>query len=606
MRSAQKPYMTPVPHSPPRFRRATRHAQPERDPLHLPRLLRGRRPRDGRRRRRWCRRTIRPCCSSTPAWCRSRTTSPAPRPRRAPRATSSQKCVRAGGKHNDLDNVGYTARHHTFFEMLGNFSFGDYFKERAIEHAWDLLTKEFGLDRREAAGHRLSHRRRGLRPLEEDRRPAGRARSSASPTTDNFWSMGDTGPCGPCTEIFYDHGDHIPGGPPGSAGRGRRPLRRDLEPGLHAVRAVRRRLARDLPKPSIDTGMGLERIAAVLQGVHDNYDIDLFRTPDRAPRKTLTGDAGRGRPTAPSHRVIADHLRSTSFLIADGVTPSNEGRGYVLRRIMRRAMRHAHLLGADEPLMHRLVPTLVERDGRGLSRAAPRRGLHRRHPAPGGGALPPHARPRHEPARRGDRRLPGGRHAVRRDRLQALRHLRLPARPDPGRGARQAASPSTSTASTPPWTSSASRAREHWTGSGQTAAAGEWFALRDRLGADRVHRLRRRPRRRRELLALVEDGARGRRRRGRRDRSRSLFDQHPLLRRERRPGRRQGRGRLGRRRRPGARHPEAGRRPASSTRSRSLQGAPDGRRRGAADGRRRGRARPPAPTTRPPTCCTRR
>lgn len=286
----------------------------------------------------------------------------------APRAASSQKSVRAGGKHNDLDNVGYTARHHTFFEMLGNFSFGDYFKEGAIEHAWNLLTKEFKLPAEklcvtvyhtddEAAA--LWKKIAGL-PDEKIIRIA---------TSDNFWSMGDTGPCGPCSEIFYDHGEHIPGGPPGSPD----------EDGDRFVEiwnlvfmqfeqfADGRRI--DLPKPQIDTGMGLERIAAVMQGVHDNYDVDLFRTLIEAS-KNLVGGGSNGA----SHRVIADHLRSTSFLIADGVSPSNEGRGYVLRRIMRRAMRHAHLLGAEDPLMHRLAPVLVAEMGEAypeLRRAEP-------------------------------------------------------------------------------------------------------------------------------------------------------------------------------------------------------------------------------------------
>jgi alanyl-tRNA synthetase len=274
------------------------------------------------------------------------------------RATSSQKCVRAGGKHNDLDNVGYTARHHTFFEMLGNFSFGDYFKEQAIELAWRLMSKDLGID--------TSRLLVTVHASDEDaaalwRKVAGlpdqkiiRINSS-----DNFWSMGDTGPCGPCSEIFYDHGAHIPGGPPGSPDEdGDRFVEIwNLVFMQYEQHADGRRT--DLPRPSIDTGMGIERLAAVLQGVHDNYDIDLFRTLIAAS-KDLTGNAGSN---GPSHRVIADHLRSTSFLIADGVTPSNEGRGYVLRRIMRRAMRHAHLLGAAEPLMHRLVPTLVAEMG---------------------------------------------------------------------------------------------------------------------------------------------------------------------------------------------------------------------------------------------------
>ncbi len=277
-----------------------------------------------------------------------------------PRATSSQKSIRAGGKHNDLDNVGYTARHHTFFEMLGNFSFGDYFKEQAITLAWDLLTKEFRLPPEKLTvtvyhtddeAHGLWKKIAGL----DDRRIIRIA------TADNFWSMGDTGPCGPCSEIFFDHGDHIAGGPPGSPDE-------DGDRFVEIWNLVFMQFEQfadgrrePLPKPSIDTGMGLERVAAVLQGVHDNYDVDLFRALIAASRD-LVGGAGGGA-NGPSHRVIADHLRSTSFLIADGVTPSNEGRGYVLRRIMRRAMRHAHLLGAEEPLMHRLAPTLIGQMG---------------------------------------------------------------------------------------------------------------------------------------------------------------------------------------------------------------------------------------------------
>ena len=279
----------------------------------------------------------------------------------APRAASSQKCVRAGGKHNDLDNVGYTARHHTFFEMLGNFSFGDYFKDRAIELAWTLITKEFALpvekllvtvyaDDDEA--HALWRRIAGLPD----------ARIIRIPTSDNFWSMGDTGPCGPCSEIFYDHGEAIPGGPPGSVDEdGDRWVEIWNLVFMQYEQFGGDRPREPLPKPSIDTGMGLERVAAVLQGVTSNYDVDLFRTLI-ARSVDLTGVPAEG-DAAPSHRVLADHLRASAFLIADGVTPSNEGRGYVLRRIMRRAMRHAHLLGAADPLMHRLVPTLTAEMG---------------------------------------------------------------------------------------------------------------------------------------------------------------------------------------------------------------------------------------------------
>jgi len=275
-------------------------------------------------------------------------------------ATSSQKCVRAGGKHNDLDNVGYTARHHTFFEMLGNFSFGDYFKEQAIHHAWTLITREWGIspdrltvtvyhDDDEAFGHWKK-----IAGLPDDR-------IIRIATSDNFWSMGDTGPCGPCSEIFYDHGDHIFGGPPGSPDE-------DGDRFVEIWNLVFMQFdqaadgsRKPLPRPSIDTGMGLERIAAVLQGVHDNYDTDTFRALI-AESGALTRSATDGEHKA-SHRVIADHLRSSGFLIADGVLPANEGRGYVLRRIMRRAMRHAHLLGAAEPLMHRLVGSLVREMG---------------------------------------------------------------------------------------------------------------------------------------------------------------------------------------------------------------------------------------------------
>jgi alanyl-tRNA synthetase len=280
--------------------------------------------------------------------------------RSIPRATSSQKCVRAGGKHNDLDNVGYTARHHTFFEMLGNFSFGDYFKEQAITHAWTLLTKVWGLnpDRLTTTVYHTDDEAFDLW-----KKIAGLPdhRIIRIPTSDNFWSMGDTGPCGPCSEIFYDHGDHIFGGPPGSPDE-------DGDRFVEIWNLVFMQFERQedgsdvpLPKPSIDTGMGLERIAAVMQGVTDNYDTDTFKALIEASEE-LTGTKAEGDQQA-SHRVIADHLRSTSFLLADGVMPSNEGRGYVLRRIMRRAMRHAHLLGAKEPLMHRLVGSLAAEMG---------------------------------------------------------------------------------------------------------------------------------------------------------------------------------------------------------------------------------------------------
>jgi len=275
-------------------------------------------------------------------------------------AASSQKCVRAGGKHNDLDNVGYTARHHTFFEMLGNFSFGDYFKERAIELSWDLLVKDFALDQKRLV-ITVYHEDDEAYSIWKKLTGLGDDKILRIATSDNFWQMGATGPCGPCSEIFYDHGDKIAGGPPGSPDEdGDRFVEiwnlvfmqyEQVGPGDRV----------DLSKHSVDTGMGLERIAAVLQGTHDNYEIDLFKALIAAS-VAETGVPAKGEYKV-SHRVIADHLRATSFLIADGVLPSNEGRGYVLRRIMRRAMRHAHLLGTKEPLMHRLVPALVHEMG---------------------------------------------------------------------------------------------------------------------------------------------------------------------------------------------------------------------------------------------------
>lgn len=276
------------------------------------------------------------------------------------RATTSQKCVRAGGKHNDLDNVGYTARHHTFFEMLGNFSFGDYFKEDAISFAWNLITREFGLPKDKLlvtvyhTDDDAANFWKKIAGLSDDR-------IIRIPTSDNFWAMGDTGPCGPCSEIFYDHGDHIWGGPPGSPEEDGDRFIEIWNLVFMQFEQQTPELRIDLPRPSIDTGMGLERIAAVLQGVHDNYDIDLFKALIRASEEA-TGVKAEGDFRA-SHRVIADHLRASSFLIADGVLPSNEGRGYVLRRIMRRAMRHAQLLGAKEPLMWRLLPALIREMG---------------------------------------------------------------------------------------------------------------------------------------------------------------------------------------------------------------------------------------------------
>ncbi len=276
------------------------------------------------------------------------------------RAVTSQKCVRAGGKHNDLENVGYTARHHTFFEMLGNFSFGDYFKDLAIELAWNLVTKEFGLSKEKLL----------VTVYSEDEQAADLWKKIAGlsddkiiriSTSDNFWSMGDTGPCGPCSEIFYDHGDHIPGGPPGSPDEDGDRFIEIWNLVFMQYEQISKEERVDLPRPSIDTGMGLERVAAVLQGKHDNYDIDLMRAliEDVAARTSIDPDGSQKA----SHRVIADHVRASSFLIADGVLPSNEGRGYVLRRIMRRGMRHAHMLGAKDPLLFEVAPTLAREMG---------------------------------------------------------------------------------------------------------------------------------------------------------------------------------------------------------------------------------------------------
>jgi len=344
------------------------------------------------------------------------------------RATTSQKCVRAGGKHNDLDNVGYTARHHTFFEMLGNFSFGDYFKDRAIELAWNLVTKEFGLPKDKLTAtvyiddDEAFDLWKKIAGLPESRivRIAG---------SDNFWQMGDTGPCGPCSEIFYDHGDKIWGGPPGSPEQeGDRFIEiwnlvfmqfEQLEGGARLP----------LPKPSIDTGAGLERVAAVLQGKHDNYEIDLFVALIRAISELTGADPNGGQKA--SLRVIADHLRASSFLIADGVLPSNEGRGYVLRRIMRRAMRHAQLLGARDPLMHRLVWALVREMGQAYPELVRAEALIEETSA-GRDAVPQDAGAGPVDPRREEQLLEEGRHVRRRHRVYAVRHLWLSARPHPG------------------------------------------------------------------------------------------------------------------------------------------------------------------------------
>ena len=394
-----------------------------------------------------------------------------------PRAASSQKSVRAGGKHNDLDNVGYTARHHTFFEMLGNFSFGDYFKERAISHAWELLTKEWALPV-EKLMVTVYHTDDEAAALWKKIAGLPDHKIVRIPTSDNFWSMGDTGPCGPCSEIFYDHGEHIPGGPPGSPDEdGDRFVEiwnlvfMQFEQFADGTRA-------DLPKPSIDTGMGLERIAAVLQGVHDNYDVDLFKDLIASTKAQLRAE---GSDTTPSHRVIADHLRSSSFLIADGVLPSNEGRGYVLRRIMRRAMRHAHLLGADEPLMHRVAPTLVNLMGEAypeLRRAEPaivetlRQEEERFRRTLGRGMT------LLEEATAGlkDGDVLSGETAF---KLYDTYGFPLDLTQDAVRAKGL-------TVNLDEFEQAMARqremARENWVGSGQVAAAAEWFSIRDRLG----------------------------------------------------------------------------------------------------------------------------
>ena len=276
------------------------------------------------------------------------------------RAATSQKCVRAGGKHNDLENVGYTARHNTFFEMLGNFSFGDYFKDVAIELAWNLITKDYGLST-EKLLVTVFHEDDDAFDLWKKIAGLSEDKIIRIPTSDNFWSMGATGPCGPCSEIFYDHGDHIPGGPPGSPDEDGDRFVEIWNLVFMQYEQVTPDERVDLPRPSIDTGMGLERIAAVMQGTHDSYQTNLFKSLIAA-----SADAAGVAPDgdqAVSHRVIADHLRATSFLIAEGVLPSNEGRGYVVRRIMRRGMRHAHLMGCTEPLLHKLVPALIAQMG---------------------------------------------------------------------------------------------------------------------------------------------------------------------------------------------------------------------------------------------------
>jgi alanyl-tRNA synthetase len=418
-----------------------------------------------------------------------------------PRATSSQKCVRAGGKHNDLDNVGYTARHLTFFEMLGNFSFGDYFKEHAIDRAWQLVTRDFGLDPKRLLvtvyidDDEAAAIWKKVTGFSDDKiiRIAG---------ADNFWAMGDSGPCGPCTEIFWDYGDHIAGGPPGSPDEDGDRFVEIWNNVFMQFEKENDEIVRSLPKPSVDTGMGLERMTSVLQGKNSVFDTDLFQTLIAAS-EDATSTKSEGERAA-SHRVIADHLRSSSFLIADGVTPSNEGRGYVLRRIMRRAMRHAHLLGASDPLMHRLVPTLVSEMGEAypeLKRAQPfiedtlkQEELRFRTTLGRGMTLFDTAVQGFQP---GD--MLDGQTAF---TLSDTYGFPLDLTQDEARrrgfsvnvdGFEEAMA------------QQRDRSREHWKGSGQTANTGEWLALRDRLGPtdftgyDAVEGVG-------EVLAIVHDG----------------------------------------------------------------------------------------------------
>ena len=271
------------------------------------------------------------------------------------RATTSQKCVRAGGKHNDLENVGYTPRHHTFFEMLGNFSFGDYFKERAIELAWNLITKDFGLDKNRLYFTVFNEDEEAFK-LWKKISGLNENRIIKISTSDNFWSMGETGPCGPCSEIFYDHGDHLKGGLPGSKDQDGDRYIEIWNLVFMQYEQVSKDKRIDLPKPSVDTGMGLERMAALLQGTHDNYKTDHFLKLINSISETVKVKPNKNNLS--SFRVIADHLRASSFLLAEGVLPSNEGRGYVLRRIMRRGMRHSHLLGSKEPIFYKIFDSL--------------------------------------------------------------------------------------------------------------------------------------------------------------------------------------------------------------------------------------------------------
>lgn len=419
-----------------------------------------------------------------------------------PRATSSQKCVRAGGKHNDLDNVGYTARHLTFFEMLGNFSFGDYFKEHAIDQAWKLVTQGYGLDPKRLLvtvyidDDEAAAIWKKVTGFSDDKiiRIAG---------SDNFWAMGDNGPCGPCTEIFWDYGDHIAGGPPGSPDEDGDRFVEIWNNVFMQFEKENDEIVRSLPKPSVDTGMGLERMTSVLQGKNSVFDTDLFQTLIAASEDATSTKAEGDR--AASHRVIADHLRSSSFLIADGVTPSNEGRGYVLRRIMRRAMRHAHLLGAADPLMHRLVPTLVGEMGEAypeLARAQAsiedtlkQEEVRFRTTLGRGMGLLDDAT-----ASLSDGGVISGRTAF---TLHDTYGFPLDLTQDEAR--RRGFTVDTDVFDTAMEEQKA-RGKANWKGSGQTASTGEWLALKDRLGPtvftgyDAVDGSG-------EVLAILKDGA---------------------------------------------------------------------------------------------------
>ncbi len=514
------------------------------------------------------------------------------------RAASSQKCVRAGGKHNDLDNVGYTARHHTFFEMLGNFSFGDYFKEQAIHLAWTLIVKEFGLPKDrllvtvyhdDDEAHRLWKKIAGF---SDDR-------IIRIATSDNFWSMGETGPCGPCSEIFFDQGEALRGGPPGSPDEdGDRFLEfwnlvfmqyEQVAPGERIP----------LPRPSIDTGMGLERIAALMQGVHSNFDIDLFRALIRAVADA-TGVDSDG-PMQASHRIIADHLRASAFLVADGVLPANEGRGYVLRRIMRRAMRHAQMLGARDPLMWRLVPALVREMGAAYPELTRAQALieetlkleetrFRTTLARGLAILDEESRDLRE-----GQNLSGDvafklydTYGFPLDLTQeALRARKIGVDKDVFDAAMQR---------------QRAEARKAWVGSGEAATEAVWFSIKDKVGAT-------------EFLGYETDERRGRRRRLAARRRRGRFAEN----RRKRFSDPQPDAVLRRIRRPGRRHrPAPRRRNADSRREHRQEGwrtfRPRRRRRTGRGQERHGartRGRPAraaprsAPIIRPPTCCTR-